>query len=221
MSPEPVTLSEFLDRAATHRVADTDATAHRILDAAVAEAGAVGLDRVRMEDVVRRSALGRTTVYRRFPSREELVRALVARETERFLAAVTAGMDSVDRPSDRVVEAFLAAVSFARAHPMLRRMGESAPGSVLDLATTPGIEFLDTGTAFIARHLHGGRPGKPGRQARWVADVFARLFLTYLALPPLDPDVRNDTELRAFARAVLTPMAESAAPADATDKRVR
>lgn len=36
-----------------------------------------------------------------------------------------------------------------------------------------------------------GCGGEPSREARWVADVFARLFLTYLALPPVDPNIRS------------------------------
>ncbi len=192
-----------------------DATVGRILDAAVAQAGAVGLNRLTMEDVVRRSGLGRMTVYRRFPRRDDLVQALLMRETQRFLAAVSAGIDSVESESDGVVEAFVAAVGFAREHPMMRRMAETAPGtSVPEMSNTPDdAALLATGAAFIAHHLHGDRPGRPSREARWVADVFARLFLTYLALPPADPDVRSDAELRAFARAVLTPMAERVVPA--------
>ncbi|MBH0779250.1 TetR/AcrR family transcriptional regulator [Nocardia bovistercoris] len=212
MNSSPVALSELLSRATSDTSAAPDATAERIIDAAVAESAAVGLDRLRMEDVVRRSGLGRTTVYRRFPTRDELVRALATRETRRFLSAVSAGIDSVEAPSERVVEAFVAAVSFARKHPMMRRMAETAPGSVVDLAHAPDAELFAAGTAFITRQLHGANPGEPSREARWVADVFARLFLTYLALPPVDPDVRDDTELRAFAQAVLIPMAERVTP---------
>ena len=75
--------------------------------------------------------------------------------------------------------------------------------------------MLETGAAFIARHIHGDRPGAPSRSARWVADVFARLFLTYVAIPPADPDLGDDAELRRFAMEVLTPMVERVAPASA------
>ncbi|UGT63635.1 TetR/AcrR family transcriptional regulator [Nocardia asteroides] len=215
MTRDPIALPEPLG----HATVPADPAAERILDAAVAETAAVGVERLRMEDVVRRSGLGRTTVYRRFPSRDELIRALVTRETQHFLAAVAAGMDQVDRPSDRVVEALLAAVSFAGEHPILRRLARTAPGSVVELAGNPGTEFLTTGAAFIARHLHGEGQGPPGREARWVADVFARLFLTYLALPPADPDMGSEAGLRAFARGVLTPMAERVTPASPADER--
>ena len=52
----------------------------------------------------------------------------------------------------------------------------------------------------------GERRGAPSRRARWIADVWARLFLTYAAVPPTDPDFASDRELRRFAQEVLAPM---------------
>jgi len=49
-------------------------------------------------------------------------------------------------------------------------------------------------------------PGTPLQPVRWVADVFARLFLTYISMPPADPNFGVDAELRRFAHQVLTPM---------------
>jgi hypothetical protein len=40
--------------------------------------------------------------------------------------------------------------------------------------------------------------------------VFARLFLTYISMPPTDPNFGDETELRRFAHEVLTPMVERA-----------
>ena len=54
------------------------------------------------------------------------------------------------------------------------------------------------------------QPGAPSPAVRWVADVFARLFLTYISMPPSDPDFGDDAELRRFAHEVLTPIAERA-----------
>lgn len=178
-----------------------DRTSQRILDAALAEAAAVGLQRITVEDVVRRAGVSRMTAYRRYPRRDDLVEALVRRETQRFLAAVADAIDSVADPNDGVAEAFIAAVSFARAHPMLRRAGQSEPAPIAD-----SVELLTMGSAFIANYIHGGEPGTPSQQVRWVADVFARLFFTYISMPPSDPDFGDDAELRRFAHEVLTPM---------------
>jgi AcrR family transcriptional regulator len=182
-----------------------DRTSRRILDAALHEAAAVGLQRITVEDVVRRAGVSRMTAYRRYPRRDDLVEALVRRETQRFLAAVADAIDAVEDPHEGVAEAFIAAVTFARQHPMLRRAGALEPAPIAD-----SVELLTMGSAFIANYLHGEAPGTPSQPVRWVADVFVRLFITYIAIPPTDPNVTDDAELRRFAHAVLTPMARRA-----------
>ena len=74
---------------------------------------------------MRRAGLGRMTVYRRFARRDDLVRALVLRETQRFLAAVAGAIERAPDGSDGVAEAFVAAVAFVRGHPLLRRVARS------------------------------------------------------------------------------------------------
>jgi TetR/AcrR family transcriptional regulator, repressor for uid operon len=184
---------------------EADRTSQRILDAALQEAAAVGLQRITVEDVVRRAGVSRMTAYRRYPRRDDLVEALVRRETQRFLGAVADAIESVDDPHEGVAEAFIGAVRFAREHPMLKRVGNAEPARV-----TEWVELLDMGSAFIANYIHGDAPGGPTQRVRWVADVFARLFFTYIAAPPSDPDFGDDADLRRFAREVLTPMVERA-----------
>jgi TetR/AcrR family transcriptional regulator, repressor for uid operon len=104
-----------------------------------------------------------------------------------------------------VAEAFIAAVTFAREHPMLRRAGHVEPSPIGD-----SVELLKMGSAFIANYIHGEAPGTPSQHVQWVADVFARLFFTYISMPPTDPDFGDDAELRRFAHEVLTPMVERA-----------
>lgn len=179
-----------------------DRTAERLLDAAVLEAAAVGLRRVTIEDVVRRAGVSRMTAYRRYPRRDDLVHALISRETQRFLGAVADAIESSSDARHGVAEAFIAAVTFTREHPMLRRAGQLDPMPVPEAA-----DLIDMGKTFIANYIQGD---SPSQQARWVADVFARLFFTYISMPPHDPDVRDDAALRLFAEQVLTPMADRA-----------
>jgi AcrR family transcriptional regulator len=183
-----------------------DHTTEKILDAALNQAAATGLRRLTVEDVVRRAGVARMTVYRRYPSREDLVQALVDRETQRFLQAVVDGNARADDPFDKLVEAFVAAVEFTRRHPMFRRARETEPGWIIDGVVADDGRLLETGRAFIASSIHGDRPGPPSRRARWIADVWARLFITYAVLPPTDPDFASDRELRRFAKEVLAPM---------------
>ena len=119
------------------------------------------------------------------------------------MAAVANAIEAVAGPHAGVAEAFIAAVTFSREHPMLRRAGQLEPAPVAD-----SVELLKLGSAFIANYIHGEAPGSPSQQVRWVADVFARLFVTYISMPPDDPDFGDDAELRRFAHEVLTPMVE-------------
>ena len=182
-----------------------DRTSQRILDAALSEAAAVGLQRITVEDVVRRADVSRMTAYRRYPRRDDLVAALVRRETQRFLGAVADAIEGVEDSDDGVAEAFIAAVSFAREHPILRRAAQNEPAPIAD-----SVELLTMGSAFIANYIHGDATGAPSQQVRWVADVFARLFFTYISMPPSDPDFTDEAELRRFAHEVLTPMVQQA-----------
>ena len=103
------------------------------------------------------------TAYRRYPRRDDLVEALVRRETQRFLAAVADAIDAVEDPHEGVAEAFIAAVTFAREHPMLRRAGQLEPAPIADSA-----ELLAMGSAFIANYIHGeGRAHRRNRCVGW------------------------------------------------------
>lgn len=183
----------------------TDRAGQRLLDAALSEAASVGLQRITVEEVVRKAGVSRMTAYRRYPRRDDLVAALVRRETQRFLAAVADAIEATVDPDDGVANAFIAAVAFARDHPILRRASHADPSPPAESA-----ELVDMGSAFIANYMHGETPGAPTQSVRWAADVFARLFFTYLSMPPSDPDFGDDDELRRFARTVLTPMVRNA-----------
>ncbi len=201
-------LAGLLVRAITADPVDDgeDPTRARILDAALDEAAAVGLARMTVEDVVRRSGLGRMTVYRRFAKRDEVVDALVVRECRRFLDAVADGLRAGDTAEDATAAAFVAAMRFARTHPLLRRVADTDPGSVLATAAARDRQVLGLGRDFIASQIAQSRPDADPRAVRRTADLVARLFLTYVAVPPDDPDPRDEAELRAFARDVLAPV---------------
>lgn len=201
-------LAGLLVRAITAEPVDEveDPTRTRILDAALDEAAAVGLARMTVEDVVRRSGLGRMTVYRRFAKRDDVVDALVVRECRRFLDAVADGLRAGDTAEDATAAAFVAAMRFARTHPLLRRVADTDPGSVLAAAAARDRQVLGLGRDFIAAQITQSRPDADPRAVRRTADLIARLFLTYVAMPPDDPDPRDEAELRAFARDVLAPV---------------
>ena len=65
-----------------------DLTTCAILDAAVAEFEQHGFRRVALDDVARRAGVSRTTIYRRFDGRDELVAAVIDRENTVLFANI-------------------------------------------------------------------------------------------------------------------------------------
>ena len=202
-------LAEVLaDVSTSSETDDVDDVSRELLDAALLEASAVGLRRLTVEEVVRRAGVARMTAYRRYPKRDDLIRALVLREMRRFLAAVAAGVAGAERPEEIVAEAFVAAVAFARTHPGLRRVPETDTGGFIEAVAADGGRIFEMGVGFIAAQVAALRPDMPAQQVRWVADTCGRLFITYVAIPPTDPDAGSEDELRRFANRILTPLIE-------------
>ncbi len=112
----------------------SDATEH-ILDAAVVEFERHGFRRVALEDVARRAGVSRTTIYRRFANKDELVGAVIERENVALFADIAAELKQSGPPqSNYYVEAFTLSIVKFRRHRVLHQMITDEPGLVLELA---------------------------------------------------------------------------------------
>src|SRR6202521_6278625 len=67
---------------------EADPATRAILDAAVVEFEQHGFRRVALDDVARRAGVSRTTIYRRFGGRDELVAAVIDRENAVLFANI-------------------------------------------------------------------------------------------------------------------------------------
>ncbi|MGB6053265.1 MAG: helix-turn-helix domain-containing protein, partial [Rhodococcus sp. (in: high G+C Gram-positive bacteria)] len=72
-----------------------------ILDAAFELFGEVGIARTTIGDVAKRARINRVTVYRRIGSKDELIRALMTRESSRLLASVSTAASQQSTRADR------------------------------------------------------------------------------------------------------------------------
>ena len=111
-----------------------DASTEAILDAAVVEFERHGLRRVALEDVARRAGVSRTTIYRRFSNKDELVAAVIERENVALFADIAAELKQAGPQSNYYVEAFTLSILRFRRHRVLNRMMTDEPALVLELA---------------------------------------------------------------------------------------
>src|ERR1700744_3107806 len=97
-----------------------------ILDTARSVFETYGVRRANIEDVAARAGVSRSTVYRRFPSKDVLFEHVVRREAEFFFTTLdqaTAGRD----PEGAVIEAFTLGVRLVQDSPLYSRIAEREP----------------------------------------------------------------------------------------------
>ncbi|WP_084527617.1 TetR/AcrR family transcriptional regulator [Nocardioides dokdonensis] len=186
-----------------------DATATKILDAAVAACAAHGISAVTIDGVARRAGVNRVTVYRRFGDRDALLQAMTLREGERMAQGIMAALAGLADPVEQLVEGFAAALRLAEAHPVIRRTAEHEPQDLIAAGLADDAALLRMGSAFAAAGVR--RLQADGRathlDADAVGETMARLFASFVLLPAQHAiDVRTQDGARAYARRTLVPL---------------
>jgi AcrR family transcriptional regulator len=181
----------------------------RILDAALAEFETYGLRRVSVEDVAKRAGVARTTIYRRFTNKEQLLQAVILRECRRFLTAISEATEDLPAAEDAVVEGFVVGLRSARTHPLTRRVLESEPEAFLPQLSMNGGAVMLAARDILADRLRRARPGD-AQDHNTVAEVLLRLAVSLLLLPGGGLRLDGEDAIRAFARDYLTRMLQPA-----------
>lgn len=173
----------------------------RILDAATRCVDRLGPARTRLVDVANEIGVTRQTVYRYFPSVNEMLTAVAEAGAGEFLDRMTRDLSFVATPVDAVVETVVYCLQNMPTEPalgLLLRAGETelfTRGATSSKAIALGAEML---RRFPIEWAEEGIDDLDG-----LAEVVMRLFLSFLQYPTDPP--RSDDELRAFVRKWLGP----------------
>jgi AcrR family transcriptional regulator len=170
-----------------------------ILDAALVEFERHGFRRVALDDVARRAGVSRTTIYRRFANRDELVAAVIERENAVLFADIAAELTGAARSANYYVEAFVQSILMFRRHRVLDRMMTDEPALVLQLARDhygAAIERMGEALRVIFPAGFADRIGAAA--VNDLADTILRYAAVVLLLPSAEPLTTPD-DLRAFA----------------------
>ena len=200
------------DPAALARVSEPDAITTRILDAALEQAELVGIRRMTMEDVARCSGVGRATLYRRFPTKDALIDALVLAEARRYLDGSAQARSRADTLEDRLVYGTVFTVTFLREHTLLKKLLRTEPETILPSLTIDAGAILDFATdhsaALLRTDLYGTGTTTPAqdRHLRTVAELHTRLTLSFIVTPHTGIRLTTIGDTRAYVRTYLLPM---------------
>jgi AcrR family transcriptional regulator len=178
---------------------DSSPTTEAILDAAVVEFEQHGFRRVALDDVARRAKISRTTIYRRFGNKDELIAAVIERENVTLFADIANELKHAGPQSNYYVEAFTLAILKFRRHRVLDRMIRDEPALVLELAGRHhGAAILRMAEALRVIFP----PGFADRIGEQAVNEFADTILRYAAMVLLLPSAQpldSPEDIRAFA----------------------
>lgn len=159
----------------------------QLLVAALETATVHGIAKLSMGDVARRAGLSRQTLYRHFPSKDALVSAVVATETQLLVEQVTAAALAETGPRDSLEAAFSAALRVTRDHPLLDRLLRTEPESLLPLLTSDGGPVMTMVRSVVEEVVASRQPELDAVTLRRLADIVTRLLVSYAVSAPDDP----------------------------------
>ena len=169
---------------------DPDDVTTRILDATAAVLSTSGLRRCTVEEIAERANVGRTTIYRRFDGRDEIVQAVLARELRTFFLSVTEAVAHVDRLEDKLVEGFLMGLRSAEST-LIVPLVRSEPDLLMFVLGDAG-PIMELVTGLLVTELRRQVPHVDVERARHGAETVFRLAISFALLPastlPLDDD---------------------------------
>lgn len=158
-------------------------TKDAILAAAYDTVLANGMSHLAVGDVARRAGVSRQTVYRHFPSRRDLLVAVVLQEHRAFLGRVRAAA-TAQRSLRGAVEALTAEVlRTAREHPLFDRLLNQEPEALLPLLTGQQGALLPEVAPMVAELLAERLPHVSAVRIDRTADAIGRLLISYAVNP--------------------------------------
>ncbi|MCV7088894.1 TetR/AcrR family transcriptional regulator [Mycobacterium interjectum] len=175
-----------------------------ILDTAREVFETYGVRRANIEDVAARAGISRSTIYRRFPTKDDLFEQVVRREAELFfrtLDQATAGCD----PQRAVIEAFALGVRLVQDSRLYSRIAESEPellGMFSRSDVFPIRQFADG----IAHTLRRCGADVPDSDLADIADILLRVALGIIVFPTDRLDTSDRAAVRDYAARYLVPI---------------
>jgi AcrR family transcriptional regulator len=180
-------------------------TQERILTGAVRAVARHGVAKLGMSDVSSAAGVSRGTLYRYYPTRDDLLAALASREAERFLEQTLAAVDAVPPGEERLRVMLEHALHHVRAHPALRRLLDTEPALVLDSLRARFPEIRATVAAPLLPVLAESGPVRRGVvTVEQLADWTVRFLITLYLFDDPDPDGQAQA-LAAMFRLLNTP----------------
>ena len=178
-----------------------------ILDAAARRLAAHGVAATTVDDVALEAGVSRATVYRYSGGKDEIVRAVIAREAEQLLARL-ASVVTTSPTLERLIADLVATAATAIAvSPVLARLSGEDVRDTLPFITIDSASLVDAVAGALAAMI-GEAPQfalEPAPVALAVEEA-TRLVLTHLTTPRRDGSRAGPDDLGAPAATMIVPL---------------
>jgi AcrR family transcriptional regulator len=185
-----------------------DGLTGRLLDATVACIARVGVTKTTLDDVAREAGCSRATLYRYFPGKPALLRALVIREAAAMSTALQAAAAGAPTLEDAVVAIVVRSASWLAGHPALQFVVTAEPEVLLPhLAFAGADRVLRAGSHVVAPALtrflgdSDSERGDSQRAGEWLA----RMILSYVCSPTELVDLADPISVRRLVADFVVP----------------
>ncbi len=178
-----------------------------ILDAARRCYLANGISATGMKEVAASAGVARSTVYRYFPGRDDLLVAIIKGEMEQLNTRIRKRLAKYPDPADQLVEGLIVAINEIPRRPLLRAVFASEDDGRARRAIWSSDVIVRFGEELMDHVIRPARDAgllqdavRPEILVEWVY----RLLLSFLTLP--SNWIRSDAQLRATLHALLVPV---------------
>jgi TetR/AcrR family transcriptional regulator len=177
-----------------------------ILDAAQQVFETYGARRANLVDVARAAGVSKSTLYRSYRTKEDLLNAVLSRQLLDFFTALDQVASGLS-PREAVVECFTRGLALTRDIPLLGKLFEAEPETIARADTHRSHNALLLGsTAQVVTTLRRAGATMPQDELVTVSELMLRLAYTYMISPNGHLDMTDESVAREFARTYLAPL---------------
>jgi AcrR family transcriptional regulator len=166
-----------------------------------------GIEKTGMQDIAKQAKLARSTVYRYYPSSDDLLLALISTEMQAMNLQLSKKLARFQRPEDIIVEGVLIAIKTIPQHPLLSQVfaGDNSSALRQKIWNSPAIVALgnDLMATVMQTSVEHGQLQQNVRSEVMIEWVY-RILLSFLSLP--SNWIKTDKQLRTTLHVLLIPV---------------
>ncbi|ORW18073.1 TetR family transcriptional regulator [Mycolicibacter nonchromogenicus] len=177
-----------------------------ILKAAAEEVGLVGVARASLDVIAHQAGVSRSTLYRRFPTRDALITELGRRAFDNAMVQLrTVAVDS--GPKNAAVAAFRAGLRLLTTDPVVRKLLRLDAGVPMMAGMYQEAEvFLESASSAMAKALRAAGAQMPDADLVAAAELHVRLAASIAQVSTSVLDPTDDEAVSAYAEKYLAPL---------------